>query len=133
MRHTEQMSVSEFIKHTAENELKFTLSEDNRKYPFQQCQDEYLNQEFRILHKNLVNMVINFCNTHNIIIDEFRLTADELGESIKSGSWQASTDSCLTFDKFSQEYKDVVSMNKIASNEEFNKIVAKEEPFLISL
>lgn len=96
MRHTEQISV------------------DNRKYPFQQCQDENINKDFRILHHDIVNMVIQFCLKHNITIDEFGLTADGLGGSIKSGSWQACTDSCFTFDKFSQEYK-------------------KEEPFLISL
>lgn len=88
--------------------------EDNRKYPFQQCQDENINKDFRILHHDIVNMVIQFCLKHNIIIDEFGLTADEVGGSIKSGSWQACTDSCFTFDKFSQEHK-------------------KEEPFLISL
>ena len=133
MAHTKRMSPSEFLKHAAENHLKFTLPEDNRKYPFQQCQDEHLNDEFRMLHKNLVNMVINFCNIHNITIDEFHLNADELSESIKYGSWQACTDSCLTFDKFSEEYKDVVSMKKIVPDDDFNRIVGNQEHYLISM
>ena len=102
-------------------------------YKGQQCQDEKINKSFRELHKRLVDIVIEWCKAYNITIDEFRLYADELEDSIKIGSWQSCTDSCLRFDKYSQEYKDIISMNKIISNEEFNKIVNDKIPYLISM
>ena len=128
-----QMSACDFIKYLADNHIEITIPEDKRKYPGQQCQDETINADFRALHHDIVNTIIQFCVKHNIVIDDFNLHADGLDGSIREGSWQSCTDSCLCFRKFSEGYKDVVSMNKIVSNEEFNKIVAKEEPFLISL
>ena len=128
-----QQSLADFVKYAAENHIKFTLPEDNRKYPMQQCQDDAINEDFRQLHHDVVNTIIQFCVKHNILIDDFNLNADCLEDSIKAGSWQACTDSCLQFNKDSQEYKDVISMKKIVSNKEFNKIVAKEEAFLISM
>lgn len=112
---------------------KFELTEDNRKYYGQQCQDDSINIAFRNLHKNIVNEIIGFCNAYGISIDEFHMSADCLEDSIKAGSWQACTDSSLRFDKFSQEYKDIISMKKIVSKDEFNKIIANEEPFLFSM
>ena len=134
-----KMSAAEFVKYAADNHIKFTLPEDNRKYPGQQCQDERLNYKFRRLHSFLVNQVINFCKSNNILIDEFHLNADCLEGSIKAGSWQACTDSCLKFDKFTQEYKDCVSMKdeasieKIKDNKEWLRIKHEQEPYLISM
>lgn len=133
MDNLKQMSPAEFVKHAAENHIKFILPEDNRKYPMQQCQDDLLNQKFRVLHKQIVNAIIQFCKENDIVIDEFQLNAVCLEDSIKAGSWQACTDSCFRFDKFTEEYKDVMSMKKIVSDKEFNRIVANEEAFLISL
>lgn len=112
--------------------MKFNVEEDNRKYYGQQCQDEKINNAFRNLHKNIVDEIIGFCNAYGISIDEFHISADCLEGSIKAGSWQPCTDSSLRFDKFSQEYKDIISMKKIVSDDEFNKIKFKEEPFLFS-
>ncbi len=105
----------------------------NKKFPMQQCQDETLTYKFRNLHEELVNRVISFCNENNISIDEFHLNADCLNESIKYKSWQSCTDSCLSFDKFTEDYKDAVSMKRIVSNEEFEKIKMKQKPFLFSM
>ena len=106
---------------------------DVKKFPFQQCQDERLNYKFRQLHKYLVNQIINFCKSHNIIIDEFYLNADELSESIKFGSWQPCTDSCLTFHKFTDEYKDAVSMKKVVDDKEWKRIKLEQKPFMQSM
>ena len=38
--------IAEFVKYAAENHIKFTLPDDNRKYPGQKCQDEILNKAF---------------------------------------------------------------------------------------
>ena len=128
-----KMSPAEFVKYAADNHIKFTLPEDTRKYPGQQCQDENLNTAFRILHERLVNEVIEFCKDWHVLIDEFHLNADCLEESIRSGSWQPCTDSSLRFEKYSQEYKDIISMKKVVSKDEFNKILINEEPFLFSM
>ena len=132
MDNLKQMSPADFVKYAAENHIKFTLPEDNRRYPMQQCQDDTINEDFRQLHHDVVNTIIQFCVKHNILIDDFKLIADCLEDSIKAGSWQSCTDSCLRFNKNSQEYKDIISMKKIVSDEEFNKILLKEEPFIIS-
>lgn len=108
-------------------------------YYGQQCQDPKINEAFRNLHEHLVNEVIGFCKAWNISIDKFHLSADELEGSIKFGSWQACTDSCLQFDKFTQEYKDCVSMKnnesieKIINDKEWARIKSEQEPFLFSM
>lgn len=94
-----KMSPAEFVKYAADNHIKFDLPEDNRQYPGQQCQDNLINQKFRTLHTQIVNAIIQFCKENDILIDEFHLNADALEDSIKAGSWQSCTDSCLTFDK----------------------------------
>lgn len=113
-------------------EIIINVDPDTRKFFGQQCQDEVINKEFRELHKRLVNEVIDFCNYHNIVIDELHLNADCLSGSIPYGEWQACTDSCLVFDKFTDEYNDVIFGDKVVSNEEWNKIKLKQEPFLFS-
>ena len=135
----EKISGSAFIKHLADNHVKITLPESNRKYPLQQCQDDLLNQKFRVLHKQIVNAIIQFCKENDIVIDEFHLNTDCFEDSIKAGSWQPSTDSCLRFDKFTQEYKDCVGMKdeesirKFSDEKEYRRICSEQEPFLISL
>ena len=134
-----KMSAAEFVKYAADNHIKFTLPEDNRKYPGQKCQDENLNKAFRELHTKLVNEIIDFCKEWHINIDKFLLDADELEGSIKFGSWQPCTDSCLRFDKFTQEYKDCVSMkdeesiNKIKDDKEWTRIKLEQEPYMVSM
>ena len=106
---------------------------EEKKFYNQQCQDEQINIAFRHLHENLINEIIGFCKAWNVSIDEAYLNADCLEDSIKAGSWQPCTDSSLRFDKFSQEYKDIISNEKNVSEEEFNKILINEKPFLISM
>ena len=77
----------------------------DNKYIGQQCQDETLNNDFRSLHKTLVNEIITFCKDHNIMIDGFSLHADDLEDSIIAGQWMSSTDSTFVLDKFNDEYK----------------------------
>lgn len=126
-----QLSLAEFVKHAAENHVKFTLPEDNRKYPMQHCQDDLVNQKFRVLHKQIVNAVIQFCKENNIMIDEFNLYADGLEDSIKNGQWCSSTDSCFRMDESLEREcgKSVWEM----SNEEYKLAKIKHEPILISL
>lgn len=109
------------------------LPEDNRKYPSQQCQNDRINYKFRQLHKHIINDIITFCNAYHISIDEFHMNADCLEDSIKAGSWQSCTDSCLSFEKFTDEWKDIISMKKIVSGEEYNRIKLEQEPYLFSM
>ena len=103
------------------------------KYYGQQCQDEELNNKFRKLHEKIVNEIIAFCKENNIIVDELHLNADSLEESIKFGSWQSCTDSCLSFEKFTERYKNVISFKERVSNAEWQKIKFEQEPFLVSM
>ena len=105
----------------------------DKKYPMQLCQDDNLTRKFRELHKELVNKIISFCKENNISIDEFHLNADELAGSIEFGSWQSCTDSCLTFEKFTDEYKDAVSMKKVVDDKEWKRIKLEQKPFMQSM
>ena len=103
------------------------------KYFGQQCQDDTLNQKFRELHHKLVNEIISFCKENNIIIDEFALGADGVEGSILVGEWQACTDSCLSFEKFTKDFKDVVNFRKKVNDTEWEYIKSEQKPFLISM
>jgi hypothetical protein len=107
----------------------------HRKYPGQQCQDETLNNDFRALHRYLVNVVIQFCKKNNLVIDELKLNADNLEESIKSATWEPGTDSCLVFEKYTQEYKDALNNTSgdKSYQETWNKILLEQEPYLMSI
>jgi hypothetical protein len=106
---------------------------DKRKYPGQQCQNDRINYKFRQLHKHIINDIITFCNAYHISIDEIHINADGLAGSIEYGSWQACTDSSFELDKFTDEYKDVKSMKKIVSNDEWERIKLEQEPYLFSM
>ena len=134
-----KINAGEFLKWASDNKVKFSVQEDTRKYHGQQCQDEDINYDFRQLHKDIVNMIVKFCIAHNITIDEFHMSGDCMEESIKFGKWHAATDSSLEFDKFTQEYKDCVSMkneesiNKIKDEKEWIRIKHEQEPYLFSM
>lgn len=113
--------------------IKMEFEPDTRKYFGQQCQDDRINAEFRLLHKNIINQIIQFCNKYNIVVDELHLNADALEGSILYGSWQACTDSYFGLDKFTDEYKDALSLRSKVSNKEFEIIKAKQEPFIYSM
>lgn len=124
---------AELVKYLADNHISFDVLEDTRKYPYQQCQDDFINQEFRVLHKNLVNSVINFCKAHNIEIDEFHLSADNLRESIKHGEWTSCTDSSLRLDKYTDDYFELWEEGNLPDEDTYNKVMAKQEPYLFSM
>ena len=114
-------------------EIKMSFEPDTRKYYGQQCQDDNINMKFRDLHKKIVNEIIAFCKENNIVVDEIHLNADGVAESIPYGEWQACTDSYFGLDKFSDEYWDVISMNKHVTDKEWKSIKAKQEPFIFSM
>lgn len=89
--------------------------------------------KFRDLHKSLVNQVIAFCKENNIVIDEFHMAADDLSDSIKFGSWQSCTDSCLSFEKFTDEWKDIITMKKVVDDKTYRQVRSEQEPFLFSI
>ena len=70
---------------------------DERKYYGQQCQDDEINKAFGTLHRNIVDEIIRFCQTYDIVIDEVSLRADGIRSSIPYGEWQPCTDSSLVF------------------------------------
>ena len=78
----------------------------DKKYFGQQCQDDEINKKFRELHKKLVNEIIAFCKENNIEIDEIHLNADGVAGSIPYGEWQPCTDSCLSFDVFTDSWNE---------------------------
>ncbi len=89
------------------------MEQKDKKYPYQECQDDEINSAFRNLHHKLVDEIINFCKKYNIEIDDFHLNADGVLGSIPYGQWQPCTDSALTFIKYSDEYKKAFwDMNK---------------------
>lgn len=118
---------------TKKTGIKFEYTPDTREFPFQQCQNKEINMKFRELHKKIVDEIISFCKENNVVIDEIHLNADGVAGSIPYGSWQACTDSYFGLDKFTDEYKDVISMKKHVTNEEWKQIEAKQEPFLSSM
>ena len=126
-----QLSLGEFVKYAADNHIEFTLPENNSKYPMQQCQDDAINDDFRALHHDIVNTIIQFCVKHNIVIDEFNLHADGLEDSIKHGEWCASTDSSFRMDESLEREcgKPVWEMD----NKEYKLAKINHKPILISL
>ena len=104
-----------------------------KKFYGQQCQDEELTMKFRDLHESLVNQVIAFCKENNIVIDEFHMAADDLSDSIKFGSWQSCTDSSLSFEKFTDEWKDIITMKNVVDDKTYRQVRSEQEPFLFSI
>ena len=113
--------------------IKLSYEPDTRKYTGQQCQDDVINKEFRELHKIIIDQIIQFCKKHNIEINEIHLNADGVAGSIPYGEWQACTDSYFGLDKFTEDYKDAVTLKKITTKEEFEEIKLKQEPFIYSI
>ncbi len=105
----------------------------DKKYPMQICQDDNLTHKFRELHEELVNRIISFCKENNISIDEFHLNADNVNGSIPYGEWQSCTDSAFSMIKFTDEYKDAVSLRKIVDNKEWKRIKLEQKDFLFSM
>lgn len=66
------------------------------KYPGQICQDEKTNEDFRVLHHEIVNSILKFCKEHNISADECYVSIDGMSESVPFGQWQACTDSSFS-------------------------------------
>lgn len=109
------------------------MTQEDKKFYGQQCQDETITMEFRKLHHEIVNRIIKFCNDHNITIDEVTMKIYDIDESIPYHSWQAPTDSSLTFMKFSDDWKALMRCEKIVTEEEYKKIKMEQEPYLFSM
>lgn len=106
---------------------------EDKKYPLQVCQDDDMTKKFRDLHYEIVNKIISFCKENNICIDEFHLSADGVKNSIPYGKWQACTDSEFSMIKFTDEYKDAVSMKKQIDEDEWKRIKLEQEYYLFSM
>ena len=76
---------------------------NEKKFPWQICQDEELNQKFVELHKTLVNQIVEFCKDNNLEIDDVHVSADGLRDSIKYGYWTPASDSSMTMYRFDDE------------------------------
>lgn len=109
------------------------MTQEDKKFYGQQCQDETITTEFRELHHEIVNKIIKFCNDHNIMIDEVTMRIYDINESIPYHSWQAPTDSALTFMKFSDDWKALMSGEKIVTGKEYEQIKMEQEPYLFSM
>ena len=109
------------------------MTPEDKKFYGQQCQDETITMEFRKLHQEIVNRIIKFCNDHDIMIDEVTMKIYDIDESIPYHSWQAPTDSALTFMKFSDDWKALMRCEKVVTKEEFEKIKMEQEPYLFSM
>ena len=109
-------------------EQKPTCSADDR-------QDDKINEDFRNLHKELVNRIAEWCKEHNVIIDEFSLGADGFAESCKCGEWVSATDSSFSCRKFSEEYKKAFwDMDRSFSKEDYDRIEQESRiPYLYSM
>ena len=121
------------IWNTKKTGITLSYEPDKRKYPGQQCQNDNINEEFRKLHENIINQIIEFCNKHNITVDEIHLNADGVAGSIPYGSWQACTDSYFGLEKFTEDYKKACSLEVITTKEEFKKLKLKQEPYIYSM
>lgn len=108
-------------------------NEAPKKFYGQQCQDETITTKFRELHNEIVDRIIKFCNEYNIMIDEVSMKIYNIDESIPYHSWQAPTDSSLTFMKFSDDWKSLMRCEKTVTKEEFEKIKMEQEPYLFSI
>ena len=113
--------------------MKENMEDSAIKYPMQICQDGEITEKFRALHLELVNKIISFCKENNIIVDEFHLNADDLEHSIEKGSWQSCTDSVFSMIRFTDDYKDVVSLKKVVTDKEFKSIKLKQKDYLFSM
>ena len=55
------------------------------------------NDKFYDLHKQIMDLVINFCKENNVTPEYVNFGADMLEPSINIGKWHPGTDSSLTF------------------------------------
>ncbi len=75
-----------------------------KKFGWQICQDEGLNEKFCELHHTLVEQIIVFCKDNNLEIDDVHLDIDGFRDSIQFGQWTAASDSAMTMFRFDEEH-----------------------------
>lgn len=83
-----------------------------RNLSHQICQDIQTDDDFKKLHHDLVNMVIKFCRDHDLEMDDFYLSIDEMRGSIPYEKWQACTDSSCSLYQFDEEHPNMKSEPK---------------------
>lgn len=105
--------------------------EENKKYSWQQNQDEELQKKFYELHHKLVDEVILFCKENNLVIDEFHLGADGVQGSIEYGKWCPCTDSSFSVDRdiTTELGKDALDITQ----KEYKEFKVSHKPFILSL
>ena len=83
----------------------------------EQNRDPELHEAFSQLHEDIVNMVIQFCEKHELKnIDAFYIGADGLSNNYGYHTWQCCTDSSMT-------------IHALKNDKVLGKII-DEEPFL---
>lgn len=80
------------------------METNEKKYPWQICQDEDLNKKFCELHHKLVEQIIYFCLENNLKIDDVHLDIDGFRDSINFGQWTAASDSSMVMYRFDDEH-----------------------------
>jgi hypothetical protein len=80
---------------------------EEKKYNWQICQDEEINNKFHKLHSAIVDMVISFCKDNNLDIDQVELGIDGIKSSIPYGSWQPCTDSWMNMYERTRSVRDI--------------------------
>lgn len=86
----------------------------------EQNRNPELHEAFSQLHKNIVNMVIQFCEKHGLKnIDAFYVGADGLSDNYGYHTWQCCTDSSMT-------------MHTLKNDKVLGKII-DEDPFLYEI
>ena len=67
-------------------------------FSFETNRDPELHGDFSKLHKDIVDMVIQFCKKHNLTnVDEAYIGIDGLRGSMEAGGWTCFTDSSMSF------------------------------------
>lgn len=104
------------------------------KFYGQKCQDEKLNEDFRNLHKEIVNRIAEFCKVHDLVIDDFKIGADGFEWSCKEGRWMGATDSYFSCWQYSKEYKDAFFRCRIKDKDQIERLVEEGKlPFMYSM
>ena len=75
-----------------------------KKFGWQICQDEGMNEKFCELHHALVEKIIDFCVENELEIDDVHLDIDNFRDSIRFGQWTAASDSSMTMYRFDDEH-----------------------------
>lgn len=98
--------LEQFPEYTGDNTYKGTKEYWLSVFEFETNRNPELHKAFSELHKKLVDEVIKFCKEHNLKdVDEFKLSADGLSDSIEFGEWICCTDSSMSMFQLKKDEK----------------------------